>query len=701
MISAPYKSRVSVPGTTGVQPYNVNSAVNPFEGAQEAAEKVSGFIQDYQKREENSELLEVRSQLAKGRELNTLFMQNLPMAKGGEGFTNSVTDQMTNWYNENILQFKTKKAQDAFNQGYDSFQGSLSVRANAMENQAFDNYQKQTIIETIDIETASVYKNPEIFDEVLSEGIKRINGMEIDGNLKEILINKAKSRLAKAQVESLILLNPRQTKEDLENGRWDSFINGENKISLLKESEIGISKEKAETAIDIALAHGDLILAELGGDREKIKEASNNYYSLIDNVPKTKAIQKQLIAIARLKSKKENKTATELEEQQLLTAKLELGAKAYSGEIVLSQSDKKHVDIINLFYNEVSQGWENLTPDEKINLSVDFIKRTGIIPKLIETNIVAGLNSADDSKVIASAIMLDKITNAHARSIEQIPNKFVSFGYQVLEYNQNGLSPQDSVKKTNEMRDMSSNKKEARQREYREIEKTTPTTDVLQKYIDGGWMEGGDTPFNWRADPTKDEVITAEFQDLRETEYVRTGDDEVAQKAAFAMIKKNWGVTQIDGDYRFMKKAPELVYGQPNLTLEENTEWMRDQLISDYESFIAPSNELDIEADIENKASNKLILRVNPTQTTKDGNPVYSVFYQDKYGLIKLRENFNWVPDYTGTVKFSLQQEEFRKQNDAAIKRRAFPFIGGSPEDLKRREKEKDLKNFPSIQAEQ
>tara|TARA_R110000868_G_C10945806_1_gene767424 strand:+ start:328 stop:2385 length:2058 start_codon:yes stop_codon:yes gene_type:complete len=655
-----YTNRTSVPGSTGMREIPLSMASSPLVGASEALAKgaraLNVFAEQKQQREESAELLEVKTILAKGREENTLYMQNLQIQKGGANFTNDVTSQIDTWGGSNAPNFKTQKAQDAFNLGWTNLRSDLSVRANGVESKAFSNYQAQSVVEAIDADSSTVFLDPSQFNLVLSDRLKEIDAMPLDGNQKDKMSKSAKSRLAVSQVQGLLSSDPEATKADLASGRWKDYLSGKQTKTLLSEAETGIKKEKSEAAVAQSMAYSDLVIKILDGTAGQAEIDAFEKSARLDIA----VTGRQFIALKRITLAQEKQERSRAEDEQLILDKLQMGAAAYNGNVALSQDDKTHRDIIDYHYDSVSRGWTTTgkTSEQIVDLSVDYIKRTGIVPQVMETNIVAGLNSTDDSKVIASAMMLEKLTSAHNRVINQFADKSISFGEQVLQYNREGRSPQDAVKLANEMRDVPSGEKDSRIRQMSIVEKDTPSRDVIQKRINDGWFEGG----FFESDPVIDEVITAEFSQIREREYIRTGNDDVAQKAAFTMLKKNWGVTGVDGRNRFMRKAPELFYGQANLTTKENTEWMRNQLISDYSK-----NAILPEGFEEN-----LILTVNPNRTTRDGLPVYMALSKDpETGIISETGLNAWVPDYSLTPEFEkINEEKAQEIEDAQYRRK-------------------------------
>tara|TARA_R110000823_G_scaffold289762_1_gene408083 strand:+ start:179 stop:1933 length:1755 start_codon:yes stop_codon:yes gene_type:complete len=98
MINAPFMRRATVPGTTGVQPYNVNSATDPFEGAQEGLEKISSKLSAAGERVQNREDV-----INRGRDENT-FKTNVSTewqrVQDQEDLTNQATFQKFNSYVE-------------------------------------------------------------------------------------------------------------------------------------------------------------------------------------------------------------------------------------------------------------------------------------------------------------------------------------------------------------------------------------------------------------------------------------------------------------------------------------------------------------------------------------------------------------------------------------------------------------------------
>ena len=642
-----YTSRASVPGRTGMQTIPLSLATSPLIGVGKGLTQVAKVSENYAdikiKREEDAELLEVKKALATGREQNTLYMLKTPMESGGAGFSDSVKAQIDTWGANTAPNFKTKIAQDAFNLGWNGLRSDLSIRASVMQTEAYDKYRTQSITETIDADTSTVRIDPTQLDLVFKERTKQIEGMTLDQDLKDKMIFYAKNRLGLSAIQGIISSNPEEGKKQLEAGKWNNFVTGKQMDALLKSADTGINKEKAEATIVQSMAYSDLVIKFLngGGTREDIDLFRQKARADVS------VTGKQLITLERLFLEDQS-------ESEKRAAQMEYGLQAFLGNTSLNPDDKKAKDAVNAHYSAVVRA---VPPEKFVDFSVNYVERTGVVPATLKSNIVAGLNSVDPDKIIPAAMVLEKLSRAtDTKALQQFPNKSISYAQQVLDYNRMGLSAVESVKKANDMRNILPAEKDNRTRAFREIEKETSSKDVIQGFVDEGWFEA--STFSTQSDPVINEVMAGEFSRLREREYVLSGDDETAQKAAFTMMRKNWGVTNINGDRRFMKYAPESIYGQPNLSEEENTEWIRNQLFSDVTKDSIYTEDF----------TSNLILAVNPRVKTKDGFPVYSVLHRDPAtGIIRNLEKFNaWVPDYSVTPEFKKLNDENAQRIDDA-----------------------------------
>ena len=238
--------------------------------------------------------------------------------------------------------------------------------------------------------------------------------------------------------------------------------------ALLKSADTGINKKKAEETIAQSMAYSDLVIKFLNGEatRKDIDRFRQNARADVS------VTGKQLITLERLFLRDQS-------ESQQQVVKMEYGNQAYLGNISPDPNNPKAKDAINAHYSAVVR----VVPPEKfVDFSVNYVERTGVVPATLKSNIVGGLNSVDSSKVIPAAMILEKLSKAtNTTALQQFSNKSISFAQQVLDYNRNGLSPEEAVKKANDMRNILPAEKDNRTRAFRELEKVTPSKDAIQR----------------------------------------------------------------------------------------------------------------------------------------------------------------------------------------------------------------------------
>ena len=397
-----YTRRVSVPGRTGQQQVSLSLASSPLSGVGEGLTKIAKGIENYaniqKKQEEDAELLEVKKALATGREQNTLYMLETPMEKGGAGFSDSVKAQIDTWGANTAPNFKTKIAQDAFNLGWNNLRSDLSIRSSVMQKEAYGKYQTEAVKETINADTATVRLDPSQLDSVLAERLKQIEAMPLDQNLKDKMGRSATNRLGLSAIQGIISSDPAEAKKQLESGEWNNFFTGKQMDALLKSADTGINKEKAEETIAQSMAYSDLVIKFLNGEgtRKDIDRFRQNARADVS------VTGKQLITLERLFLRDKS-------ESQKQVLRMEYGNQAYLGNISPDPNNPKAKDAINAHYSAVVR----VVPPEKfVDFSVEYVKRTGVVPATLKSNIVGGLNSVDSSKVIPAAMIVEKLSKA-------------------------------------------------------------------------------------------------------------------------------------------------------------------------------------------------------------------------------------------------------------------------------------------------
>lgn len=125
------------------------------------------------------------------------------------------------------------------------------------------------------------------------------------------------------------------------------------------------------------------------------------------------------------------------------------------------------------------------------------------------------------------------------------------------------------------------------------------------------------------------------YKRLYRDNYIRYGDDEAAKAAAISALKTKVGETKVTGTDEIMEYPPERYYGLPEYSVEENAEWMREELEQDLRShnFTGDLDKVSLVPTINSQArvANGLPPQYNAfVETEQDGFPVIDVLRDSK-----------------------------------------------------------------------
>lgn len=138
--------------------------------------------------------------------------------------------------------------------------------------------------------------------------------------------------------------------------------------------------------------------------------------------------------------------------------------------------------------------------------------------------------------------------------------------------------------------------------------------------------------------------LQSDFNNLFTEEYVRTGNQQLAQQNAVTALKRLWGVTHIGGATSLMKYPPELS-GYP--TLDNNYDWMTKQAREDLslsgdQQFQLVSDE-QTKHELDSFRSGKLVEGAVGQGVPTPG-PSYQVSTVDGDGVPRLLQDFSGNP---------------------------------------------------------
>lgn len=269
-VAGPIDTRQARPIDTG----DIGDAISKVGAA------VTGIGEVMHKRDAQSEISSISAQIAQAHsDFSTGLDDTLQKADPND---RNISDNFMQDYDDRMDgiadNIQTPEAQRYFEkanaQMRDHFQVASAHGQSMLAGQsAVDNQQTQT-----DQYSASLMNDPSSFDSV-----KSLNSMSIQAMVDNGLVPAAKADelrgqaegvLAKSAVRGWINLDPEGTKKQLESGKWDSYLTGDQKYQLQKEADQGINAKRIEAN------RQDVVAAQAIADKNETTE--NNWISKIN-----------------------------------------------------------------------------------------------------------------------------------------------------------------------------------------------------------------------------------------------------------------------------------------------------------------------------------------------------------------------------------------------------------------------------------
>jgi hypothetical protein len=294
----------------------------------------------------------------------------------------------------------------------------------------------------------------------------------------------------------------------------------------------------------------------------------------------------------------DKKTLQDATDAQLIAKARAAGA----GGMLLDPRNADDRKGLNMLFDQTAATWQSLPPDQLINNSVAFAVQKAIVPDKLQALIRGGLRSGDATPAILAADTLQKLRNANPELLNDFNQQDIRLGNLISTYTSDGVPPAKAVELANASMNVSDVDRKARDADY-DAQRGKDATE--QSKSDEGWLAKQiDGPASWyqfwRRDPQIGAQAKAEFNNLAQLEFERTGELEASRKTALDYMNRVWAVTQVgasenlpwnikdlrddiatSGQPRLMKFAPEKFYGVPGLTADENASWMNEQLLAD------------------------------------------------------------------------------------------------------------------------
>lgn len=355
--------------------------------------------------------------------------------------------------------------------------------------------------------------------------------------------------------------------------------------------------------------------------------------------------------------------------------------------------DKKALD---LHYEMTAKTWAGLPPDQTIARSIQYSQQVGMVPTPVKSLIRGGLRGGNAEQAMLAANTVAQLRNDNPQLLNDFADDDLRLATLISSYTDDGVAPQQALQMAKDQMKMAPNLREAREREFdlqmgrTDTERQAKATQLIEGKVNS----------LWQSDPTVDPVMRQDFMRLARDEYVRTGNLGAAVTMALQNTDKVWGRTEVGGGgrdvnnkrlpaFRYMKYAPEVVYGLKQMTPAENAKWMNEQLMEDVRGLVLEAGKVAAGASPMEAAAvtagrvpatpqrqpakvdmRNVFVSPDPTRRDRFGRPLYIVGYEDENGVMRQVDGPNgeamrWAPDW----ERSKVRAEIQKKYEAATKR--------------------------------
>jgi hypothetical protein len=273
---------------------------------------------------------------------------------------------------------------------------------------------------------------------------------------------------------------------------------------------------------------------------------------------------------------------------------------------------------VNLGYAHVDArltAAEKDNPGSRAASQIAFVRNIKVVPKAMKSEISALINSENPENVVKGAQLMEQLENTGTLVRIQLgKSEPMAFGRQVLRYTESGLSPKEAFEKARDLRNVKEADLKARDKAF-----GTATTGLREDAeVDAELITSiNDEAFGDDSDDAVPSIVMkSEYVNLVKTEFMRTGDINIAKNNALASMRRVWGVHHQNGGVVFMKRPPHMSYGVGRKSEEENSAWIMEQLIDELSEDAAFAGGID---------ESRIV--ITPHQTRSNGNlPAYQIF---------------------------------------------------------------------------
>jgi len=330
---------------------------------------------------------------------------------------------------------------------------------------------------------------------------------------------------------------------------------------------------------------------------------------------------------------------------------------------------------INNYYESVSPSWTG-SGNEIINQNVDFVKNTGLVPKQLITNMGASMRSGNVGQVTTMTEVMQRLQEESPSSVRDFDSESKAMAVQVSDAVRNGMEPELAVEAARK------NTFGLTPTQKQEIKSTISGKQRVERISNFESMVSDEFDPNqipvfgmFSNEPDIPVGMQAEYMSSFENFMAITGSNvEQSEKLAFEATKNIWGVSNVGGDTRFMRGAPESFYHVDGF----NDTWIDDQFISDTVEMGIPDAIIGTDAEVFRSGNQPSYPIMAPN---KDG--ILDIIEDDDGKPLRFQPNLKLTDEYQELVNAPGKQiESAKKARERKIGARARKIQGFVNADL-------------------
>jgi len=331
--------------------------------------------------------------------------------------------------------------------------------------------------------------------------------------------------------------------------------------------------------------------------------------------------------------------------------------------MTLDPKNSDHRKAIDFGYELMVQNMADAgaTPDEIRGQTLRYAGQYGRLPSPTISMVRGGLRSNDPEQMLNSARFVSESRSVNPRLLDDIAEQDLYAANYIMAQNSYGVDPADLPENFKQFISTPESVRDIRGTEYIEISKD----ETAESWLSNETIEGFELFDKQHLTSAEREqfdgaaelpaLMVHEFDQVVRENYQRSGDINSSRLAGIDAVRRKWSVSRVgrDGAAVMMKDAPELHYGVPTMTQEQNGEWIREQLIS----------EISTNAFVEEGFEDRIIVTVDPTRTAPDGRPVYNYIVLATTGqLFRPAVERVFIPDWQSSPEAKRRAEELEAE---------------------------------------